>query len=434
MGVDVMDPEGRREESMAESLEAFSSFVLGDEGREACASIIDRHMDGSAGELQGGSEEHSVYRVTIGDGEDGEKGVGGGAAADMLREFRSSRSGRRHAATLTFDRLRQYMLGICNRRSRERGCGKYGSLGNLMFVVAFGPTGGQVRHIDNMDPNLQVCLYMSRDCASTVVYSLGGHPIESGSDLIDHWGRTLDDAPVPGLVGDVLRERGGDRLEARSCTRAFAHWHTVDSNLRRFGKLYRDVSSRLALIADPGTTMVAGGNEVHAGPPTSGPRMFAFAIGVPEEGDRDADGDRDDNDGGEDNNGEVQYNPVLLHVDLCCILFALMDVEYPERQDSERREARRFLLSVLPPFIQEYPNENYGRLLGDDRSELRDWLRIMVEALRNEDGRMVKVLLEEAAESESMFYCPGAGGCKNSKRRRQAKKKKGRNDSRRGRG
>ena len=58
----------------------------------------------------------------------------------------------------------------------------------------------------------------------------------------------------------------------------------------------------------------------------------------------------------------------------------------------------------------------------------------MVEALRNEDGRMVKVLLEEAAESESMFYCPGAGGCKNSKRRRQAKKKKGRNDSRRGRG
>ena len=77
MGVDVMDPEGRREESMAESLEAFSSFVLGDEGREACASIIDRHMDGSAGELQGGSEEHSVYRVTIGDGEDGEKGVGG---------------------------------------------------------------------------------------------------------------------------------------------------------------------------------------------------------------------------------------------------------------------------------------------------------------------------------------------------------------------
>lgn len=34
------------------------------------------------------------------------------------------------------------------------------------------------------------------------------------------------------------------------------------------------------ILVDPGTTLVCGGDEIHAGPPCAGPRMFAFGVGI----------------------------------------------------------------------------------------------------------------------------------------------------------
>ena len=57
----------------------------------------------------------------------------------------------------------------------------------------------------------------------------------------------------------------------------------------------------LGLTVQPGTALLAGMNEVHAGPPSPGPRMFAFAIGIPAEKNEEEDGGvggDDDDDGG----------------------------------------------------------------------------------------------------------------------------------------
>jgi hypothetical protein len=75
--------------------------------------------------------------------------------------------------------------------------------------------------------------------------------------------------------------------------------------------------------------LLAGGNEVHAGPPTSGPRMFAFAVAIP-----DLNFSLNNTERGDDhiakfesdyNDGKVQHSPVLLHID---ILFSLLDCDY----------------------------------------------------------------------------------------------------------
>ena len=75
----------------------------------------------------------------------------------------------------------------------------------------------------------------------------------------------------------------------------------------------------------PGTTLIAGGNEVHTGPRASKGRMFASAIGVLES-------DASIEDENEDNNGEVQHSTVLLHIDLCHILFSTIDYEYSHKK------------------------------------------------------------------------------------------------------
>lgn len=403
LGIDVMGPESRKEETIAQALGAFSLFVL-DEEQDKCHAIIEKHMGKSAGPLQGGSDEHEIYRVSITDDEDE-------AAAEMLKEFHTSQQGKRYATVLTMAKLEHYMLAMCDKRSRIRGCKKYTRLGNLMFILAFGPTHGQVRHIDNMDPNIQICLYMSDDCPSTVVYSMDGPVITNGSELVEYWGRNH---VVPELVQSILLEKGDTALEEKGHTKYFAFWDTLNDNLKRFGKLYKPVALQLSLQTDPGTTLLAGGNEVHAGPPTVGPRMFAFAIGIPEEE------DQDEIIEGEDNNGEVQYNSVLLHVDLCCILFSMMEFEYYEREE-EHYEVKRFLLDLLFTLVKDYPLETYARLLGDDRKEVRDWLGKMVAAL--EDPERVNALLREAIESDTTLYSPDTG----KSRKRWSKKKKRRN-------
>mmetsp|Transcript_51220 Transcript_51220/g.61703 ORF Transcript_51220/g.61703 Transcript_51220/m.61703 type:complete len:107 (+) Transcript_51220:448-768(+) len=57
LGVDIMEPETRKEETMSEALRAFSSFVLYDE-KTKTRTILDKHLQNlssssSMGELAG---------------------------------------------------------------------------------------------------------------------------------------------------------------------------------------------------------------------------------------------------------------------------------------------------------------------------------------------------------------------------------------------
>ena len=381
LGVDIVAPRGAREEAFASSLERFSAFVLEGE-RELCLGILDAHLerdDGSVGELQGGSDAHRIYRAVLPD-DDGGDGGGGGAAAALLRAFRSSPAGRGEA--LTAAKLRRAMLD---------GCGRAERLGNVMLVMAFGPVPGQLRHIDGMDPNLQLCLYMTPDCPSTVCYEMDGPAVDDAATLAARW--RADGRAAPAAVLAVLRARSSLPLAATWWTRAFAGslGPTLDEGLRRFGKLYQRVARALATDVDAGALLVAGGNEVHAGPRTARPRMFAFAVGIPE------------GHGGDANDGEVQYNPVLLHVDVCCVLFG--DLDFGPVAHDGAPEAKRFLLGVLADAVRDAPDaEAYERQLGDDRAELRSWLAALARAV--DDARAVDALLAAAAASESLLFAP----------------------------
>ena len=156
------------------------------------------------------------------------------------------------------------------------------------------------------------------------------------------------------------------------------------------------------MIADPGTAMVAGGNEVHAGPATTGPRMFTFAIGVPDDDGVDVGMEGDDRyNKGEDNDGEVQYCPALLHLDLCCILFGMIEQEYMGRSAEERNECKRFLLEILVEFVTEYPTERYCQNLCD-RLDLQNWISRICDALENQLS--LNGLLQEAFRSKTLSY------------------------------
>ena len=356
MGVECIEPASEREQATAALMEAFATFVLEEQPQRSLAILQENH-DGSVGELQGGGE-HAIYRVEITD--DDESVV--------------SRLLRAHGHGLTVERIRRHML----RRGIER-------LDNFMLVLAFGPTSGQIRHIDAMVPNRQLCCYMSRDCPSTVVYAPDGPAVDSGAALVALWEE--GELEVPAALRTRLVAEGGRQLEGQ-----FKFWRTIDDALRCFGKLYQPVARRLALTCAPGTLLSAGGNDVHAGPPTSAPRMFAFAVGVPEDA-----GDAPFTDG----DGEVQYNAVLFHLDLCCVLFGRLD-----------QEARMFLLRRLVTMVSEHPDaESYSRQLGDSRADLAGWLAKLVEALPTVDH-----VLRDAAASESLF-CPAAKKSRRQKRR-----------------
>lgn len=380
-------------------------------------------MGATVGALQGGNDDEEIYRVIINDDENG-------ACGQLIRAFRSSsREGRRLAPMLTLNKFEEYMLGMCDRRSLSRSCRSCTRVNNIMFILTFGCTIGQVRHIDKMNPNLQICLYMSSDCPSTILYHLEEPNITNGEMLVEYW---EENRTVPGLIKSLLvSEHTSRKLSEQRRTKFFSFWGSIDAILETFGKLYRPVSSSVSFHADPGATLIAGGNEVHAGPPTTGPRMFAFAVGIPEEdenvitdkGGGDTNFQNGDN---EDNDGEIQYCPALLHVDLTCILFITMEEEFADRS-AEFEAAKQFLLELLLELIEDQPQETYERLLPDDRSELRGWLGGVARSVMRGDSYEVNKLMLEALNSTSIFYSPdmaGPGSGKNKKDRRRARRKK----------
>jgi hypothetical protein len=477
MGVDVYEPPaGSREGCLASIFGDFSDFVLSEE-RDACVELLESDLrrggrDSSVGELQGGSDVHPIYRVSFppstsstssvvgrgggrggrdhhrggngrGTTKAGRKGGGNktkapdnNAAVRLLDMYNRHRGG--SGRTLTTSDIEQFMLSMCSRRAIERGTStNYHRLGNLMLVVQFGgPTPGQVRHIDNMVPNLQICMYMSRNCPSTIVYAIDddedrnvGSPVTDGASLLELWQRQRErrrEGGVPYLVETMLLKYGSKNLGTLWHTRYFARWGTIDAQLLCFGRLYQPVSRALSLTVEPGTTLLAGGNEVHGGPPTTGSRMFAFAIGIPEGGSDGVGGEGavfgENGDGGE-NDGEVQYSPVLLHIDFCCILFGMLDFEHHECgvgdvDDSACREAKRFLVDVLIDLIRDYPMRQYLVQIDEERVGVRRWLDRVLERL--EDGLPITALAEEAVDSEGTLYSPEVI------KRRSCRKKKAR--------
>jgi hypothetical protein len=394
LGVDILEPCNPKEETMAKALEEFSTFVL---NSQVCRDILDEYNGSeSVGELQGGNESYGIYRANL---------FGSDTAAEAwIREFHHSSTGRRYANVLTIDKLQQYMLSMCHRRSQLRGTtNKTAELGNLMFILATGPTHGQVRHIDQMDPNLQVCLYMSQECPMTVIYEPEGPAIASCADLLDHW--DTGHGEVPELVRTVLMTHSNIPLKEKKHTKYFSFWDTLEIHLKCFGKLYQPIARVYKRNVNPGTMLIAGGNEIHAGPPTTHPRMFCFAIGI----------DKDSTD--DDRNGEIQYNPVLLHLDLCCIIFSILQVEYPE---ADLEPSKRFLLDILVDFVKEFPNETYARLLGNEREGLRTWLGTLVVNVHNGNTKELKTVIEDAVTSCTLIACPGNA----SRRKRKGKKVK----------
>ena len=430
LGVDILEPQSEYEIEFAEALSAFSSFVLIDEAT-TCRSIIESYLAsgdercGGVGILQGG-DEHDIYRLQIRDddeNDDDEEEDGGynqnpgtAAAKEMLQAFHSSRQGSRYRKKLTVAKLKKYLLSMCERWKQNRPPGsaesyrRYINLGNLMWILSFGSVPGQYRHIDNIDPNNQICCYMSDHCPSTLVYDLDGPDIVCAEDLVEYWDEMLDDA-VPNHIKEMFASICNERLDDPS-RRAYipprlAAWGSINETLSRFGKLYRPVRKCLSLPADPGTTLVAGGNEVHAGPPTKGPRMFAFAVGMPEadyeendfglhfdggvdSGDSDDDGksNQEDESAYKSGDGEVQYCPALLHLDLCSILFAVMKNEYSHRDSaSDQRSSKLFLIRILVGFIAENPNETYSQNLTDGkRKAQREWIEKLCDRIQLNSG------------------------------------------------
>lgn len=470
LDVDILQPQSEHELEFAEALYAFSSFVLIDEVAN-CRSVIERYMAsndgkrGGVGVLQGG-DEHDIYRLQIRDDnedDDEEENSGGynqnpgtAAATEMLQAFHASPHGSRYRKKLTVARLKKYLLNMCERWKQNRPPGspesyrRYMNLGNLMWILSFGPVPGQYRHIDNIDPNNQICCYISDQCPSTVVYHLDGPDIVCGEDLLQYWDEVLDDA-VPNLIKEMLTSKCDERLDDPS-RRAYipprlAAWGTVNETLLRFGKLYRPVRKCLSLPTDPGATLVAGGNEVHAGPPTSGPRMFAFAVGIPDADDKGENGfgSHFDGGGGSDDgershqedasanksgDGEVQYCPALLHLDLCSILFGVMKNEYlnPDAA-SEHRDCKLFLIKILVDYIAENPNETYAQNLADEkRKAVREWIEKLCDRIQINSG--YDDLIEEAATCNGIICgeiqeedAPGAAKKKKKKAKGRSGKK-----------
>ena len=486
MGVDVFEPETSFENDIAQRLADFSSYVLY-EGKERCLEILENcNNDDSVGELQGGNENFKIYRVSFPDDElfDGEENVdeedtakssstknkkiskantnkkvkkikkdfhsnqNNNGAICLLDEFNNNQERRNYKNTeaLTVDTFKEYMLGMCQRRSQNRSNDiqqNYSRLGNLMLILQFGgPTRGQVRHIDNMVPNLQICLYMSAFCPTTIVYGMEEDeddsitPITDAKRLFKYW-QKQHNHQIPKLIENILQIKGNQKLKTKWYTKFFSFWDTIDSHLKCFGKLYQPVSHELGLKnVEPGTTLIAGGNEVHAGPPTNGPRMFAFAIGIPqiknnilldyddvhidEESDLEENMENDVRDG--TNDGEVQYSPVLLHIDFCCLLFTILDYEYSSTagvDESDIEESKFFLLHILLDLIRDYPMMTYiyQIITSDEDNRERDYLKNWLEKVlriitlqsksnNNENDQNLVSYIHEAIDDDLIFYTP----------------------------
>ena len=407
MGIDVFEPQSASEKHLLQLFEDFSQFVLHSE-KDKCLKILEDDLNNggmSVGELQGGSELYSIYRVSFPSDDDDDVGqADSNNAAIKLLKYYNQQHGLSSKTSLTIGKIKQYMLGMCDRRTRERNCRRYTSLGNLMFILQLGgPTKGQVRHIDNMVPNLQICLYMSSECPSTVVYAMDdcdGSPVTNTTTLIDFWERQGN--VVPEMLKDVLIRHGDTKLKSKHTK--YLGWNTINLQLLCFGKLYQPVAYQLGLQTEPGTTLLAGGNEIHAGPPTKHSRMFAFAIGIPDANEQRLDDQLHDDDIGK-NDGEVQYSPVLFHIDFCCLIFSMLDHEYrvSDKEDSVRK-AKHFLVKVLVELIRDYPMNEYLLQIDPEREGVRTWLESILSRIA--EGLSVDGLIEEAVQSNRILYTP----------------------------
>lgn len=412
MGIDLFEPQSETEKSIAQLFFDFSNFVLHQE-KNTCIEILENDLingGGSVGELQGGSDVYSIYRVSF-PWDDNDTTTNKNNAAVQLLTLFNEQTGQSTKSSLTIEKIKQYMLGMCDRRSNERNCTYYTSLGNLMFIMQFGgPTAGQVRHIDNMVPNLQICCYMSDSCPSTIVYAMDdgdGSPVTDGTSLIDFWERY--GKSVPELIKDILLNHGDRKLKSKWYTKYFASWNTINSQLLCFGKLYQPVAYQLGMETNiPGTTLLAGGNEIHAGPPTTVSRMFAFAIGIPSEReciDTYNNSEIEDEEEGEENDGEVQYSPVLLHIDFCCLLFSVLDYEYKSSDNEDLvREAKHFLVGILIELVTDYPMKAYLLQIDEERVDIRSWLEHILN--RIDVNQSLDGLIEEAVISDAIMYTP----------------------------
>lgn len=251
LGVTIEEPETSKEESFARALEAFAHFVLVEQPDKTLA-LLEQQIDSSSslvGELSGGNSAHSIYRLSIPQHDEAYHATATtnsnkGAAELLLDAFAEKYPN----SSLTVHKLDQYMLNMCNRRSRRRQeCSNdliddptYSRLGNLMFILSLGPVHGQVRHIDHMNPNLQICLYMSPRCPSTIVYAMNNPVIASSLDLRNHWESLF----LPRIVAEILKTMGDVPLSTKAYAKYFG-WVSLNDQLRNFGRLYQSVSHAL---------------------------------------------------------------------------------------------------------------------------------------------------------------------------------------------
>lgn len=251
LGVTIEEPKTSKEESFARALEAFAHFVLVEQPDKTLA-LLEQQIDSSSslvGELSGGNSAHSIYRLSIPQHDEAYHATATtnsnkGAAELLLDAFAEKYPN----SSLTVHKLDQYMLNMCNRRSRRRQeCSNdliddptYSRLGNLMFILSLGPVHGQVRHIDHMNPNLQICLYMSPRCPSTIVYAMNNPVIASSLDLRNHWESLF----LPRIVAEILKTMGDVPLSTKAYAKYFG-WVSLNDQLRNFGRLYQSVSHAL---------------------------------------------------------------------------------------------------------------------------------------------------------------------------------------------
>ena len=139
--------------------------------------------------------------------------------------------------------------------------------------------------------------------------------------------------------------------------------------------------------------------------------MFAFAIGIPEEDETDQNDD--------DKDGEVQYSPVLFHIDLCCLIFGILDHEYLKFPQDEVTKSKQFLVDILLTLIKDCPIKDYLRQVDSERKDLHVWLNELIDSL--EDKIKVDSLMKSAVASDFILYSPDIV------KKRKTKKYRGKN-------
>ena len=106
----------------ASTFDEFSNFVLQQE-KDTCLEILENDDTGCVGELQGGSDAYSIYRVSFpindGDGDDDDNSTteDNNAAVKLLNLFNKHTGRSSKSAALTIEKIKQYMLSMCARRS-----------------------------------------------------------------------------------------------------------------------------------------------------------------------------------------------------------------------------------------------------------------------------------------------------------------------------